>query len=59
MNHSIQFSVTRIGGFYKIIAQDRKEILRSYLSDDVGILSDLKAELKVLEQVNEADLPSR
>lgn len=47
---SIQFSVTRITqNIYRVIVQDNKEIIRSYLSDVAKITDDLGHELEQLQ----------
>lgn len=47
---SMQFSVTRITqNVYRVIVQDDKEIIRSYLSDVAKIIDDLGHELEQLQ----------
>lgn len=47
---SIQFSVTRITqNVYRIVVQDQKETIRSYLSDVAKITDDLGHELEQLQ----------
>ncbi len=52
-NGWVQFSVTKVGAMYRIIAQDEKQIVHSYFSDPERIKDDLENEIEGLRPINE------